>query len=332
MIKSQIARKWRTKYPDMPSHALSRLIYKAKGMNAVFIDKEDVRSALRYVEGKRGAKLAKQVADKSLVLNTPRSLNPYNLPESDKRDWPPFVIQGATRVAIWSDIHFPYQDNEVLTLAIKEAKKRKVDSIVLNGDLIDFYQLSRFDKDPTRRSFAGELEAVKSFFAILRKRFPSAKIYFKLGNHEERYEKYMLAKCRELLGVDDFRLERLLDCEKYGVEVIDKKRIIHLNGLSLIHGHEFVQGMFSPVNIARGLFLRAKTSAMQGHNHSTSEHTEPNLNGEITTTWSTGCMCELHPDYMPINKWNHGFAFVDLDADGVRYYVKNIRVFEGKML
>ena len=330
--KSTIAREWRLKHPDMPTKALARLMYKAKGNNALWSSEETARTSLRYIEGKNGEKSRKALADKALVLTGERPKNPYKLPESDKKDWLPFVITGVSRVAVWSDIHFPYQDNEVLTVAIQEAKKRKVDCIVLNGDLIDFYQLSRFDKDPRRRSFAGELDAVKEFFGILRKHFKTAKIYFKLGNHEERYEKYMYTKCKELLGVENFKLQSLLDCDTYGVEIVDEKRIIHLNKLSLIHGHEFVQGMFSPVNIARGLFLRAKTSAMQGHNHSSSEHTEPNLNGEITTTWSTGCMCELHPEYMPINKWNHGFAFVDLDPDGVRYYVKNIRVFEGRVL
>ena len=88
---------------------------------------------------------------------------------------------------------------------------------------------------------------------------------------------------------------------------------------------------FSPVNIARGLFLKAKVSAMQGHNHQTSEHTETDMNGRITTTWSVGCLSELHPMYMPLNKWNHGFAFVEVQPDG-DFQVQNKRIHKGEVL
>ena len=100
--------------------------------------------------------------------------------------------------------------------------------------------------------------------------------------------------------------------------------------LNIIHGHEFGGSVFSPVNIARGLFLRGKVSAMQGHNHQSSEHSESNMNGELTTTWSLGCLCELHPAYLPINKWNHGFAIVDID--GQNFEVRNKRIHKGKIL
>jgi hypothetical protein len=69
---------------------------------------------------------------------------------------------------------------------------------------------------------------------------------------------------------------------------------------------------------------------MQGHHHQTSEHTETNMNGEITTTYSVGCLCELHPAYLPINKWNHGFAIVDID--GMNAHVRNFRIHKGEVL
>jgi len=105
-----------------------------------------------------------------------------------------------------------------------------------------------------------------------------------------------------------------------------------LNGLNGIHGHEYIGGISAPVNVARGLYLRGKVSAFQGHNHATSEHSETDMNGKIVTTWSIGCLSELHPDYMPLNKWNHGFAMVDLDHNGDDYEFKNKRIYNGKVL
>jgi len=105
-----------------------------------------------------------------------------------------------------------------------------------------------------------------------------------------------------------------------------------LNSLNGIQGHEYIGGIAAPVNIARGLYLKGKVSAFQGHNHSTSEHTETDMNGKVTTTWSIGCLSELHPMYMPLNKWNHGCAVVDLDVNGEDYEFRNKRIYKGKIL
>ncbi len=137
-------------------------------------------------------------------------------------------------------------------------------------------------------------------------------------------------KAGELNGVDEFELENIIKSRAEGIEIIKDKRIIKAGALNIIHGHEFGGSVFSPVNIARGLFLRGKVSAMQGHNHQTSEHTESNMNGEIVTTFSLGCLSELNPAYLPINKWNHGFSMVDIDGES--FDVRNKRIFKGKVL
>jgi hypothetical protein len=137
-------------------------------------------------------------------------------------------------------------------------------------------------------------------------------------------------KAGELEGVDEFNLENIIKARAEGIEVIGDKRIIKAGGLNVIHGHEFPNAGFGPVNIARGLFNKGKASALQGHNHQTSEHTEPDMNGKIITTFSVGCLCELHPAYMPLNKWNHGFAMVDID--GENFEVRNKRIYKGKIL
>jgi hypothetical protein len=56
------------------------------------------------------------------------------------------------------------------------------------------------------------------------------------------------------------------------------------------------------------------------------------MNGKSVTTWSLGCLSELNPAYMPLNKWNHGFAIVDLSDNGEDFHVKNYRIHKGKIL
>jgi predicted phosphodiesterase len=329
MLKTTTARQYRTKYPDKPTLALARVMY---GENKkLFSNVDDARSTLRYIEGKIGEKNKKSVSDKSLVLEGERPKNPYNLPSSDEASYKPFVFSGHKRVAIFSDIHIPYHSIDAITVALDFCKKEKPDALLLNGDALDFHTLSRFEKDPRKKNFALELDTFKATIEVFKKVL-KCKIYFKIGNHEERYEKYLQQKAGELNGVTEFDFENILKARAEGIEVIGDKRIMKLNDLNGIHGHEFINGSFSPVNIARGLYTKAKVSAFQGHNHQTSEHTEPDMNGKIITTWSLGCMCELHPAYMPLNKWNLGFAVVDLDSNGHDYEFRNKRIYKGKVL
>lgn len=323
MTKSDICREWRTKHPDLPSLKLARIIYTRD--NVAFKDVEDARHVLRRIEGKDGVKSRHTITHPA----ESRPYNPYSIPKSDETSFIPFKIK-EKKILILSDIHIPYHSIESLTAAFDFGKSYKPEAILLNGDTLDFFSLSKFCRDPRKRHFFEELNSFKELIAIIQKLFPEAKLYFKIGNHEERYMHYLFMKAGELVGVEEFELENIIKARANGITIIGDKRIIHAGGLNIIHGHEFASGFFSPVNVARGLFLRGKTSALQGHNHQTSEHTESDMNGKITTTWSTGCLCELHPEYMPLNKWNSGFATVDVD--GRDFKVDNYRITNGKIL
>jgi predicted phosphodiesterase len=327
-LKADIAREYRSKYPDMPSLKLARIMYN-KNVEA-FKDVEDARSKLRYIEGKQGTIDRKKVAKTEHIKTEPRPYNPYKLPESDETSYEPYIISGNKRILLLSDIHIPYHSITAITAALDYGKKIKPDIVLLNGDTLDFHGLSRFARDPRKRSFADELNSFKAFMEILEKTFPKAKKVLKIGNHEERYLHFLWQKAGELHGVEEFELESIIKARANGIDIVGEKRIIKAGGLNIIHGHEFSSGFFSPVNVARGLYLRGKTSAIQGHNHATSEHTEPDMNNKITTTWSVGCLCELHPAYMPLNKWNQGLA--DIQLDGENFNVDNKRIYKGKVL
>lgn len=328
--KAAIAREYRTKYGmDMPTRKLSRIMYNEN--NLTFKDIEDARTVLNKIEGKAGgAKCIKAAKNTGLYNPVRRSENPYNLPQSDETIYEPYIITGR-RILVLSDIHIPYHSVSALTAAFDWAKDKQVDTILLNGDTIDAHKLSKYVTDPKKRDFAGELETFREFFTVLTDTFPKAKVIFKIGNHEERYNAFLAQKAGELSGVHEFSLENIIRARAQGIDFVTDKRIMKAGDLNIIHGHEFTGGSFSPVNIARGLFLKAKVSAMQGHNHQTSEHTETDMNGRITTTWSVGCLSELHPMYMPLNKWNHGFAFVEVQDDG-DFQVQNKRIHKGEVL
>ena len=327
--KTELCREYFKKYPTYPRLKLARIIYDENKLK--FKDVESVRSNLRYIAGKRGAADRKSLLDKSMIETENRPFNPYSLPQSDETKFEPFIFSGHKRIAILSDIHVPYHSISSLTAAIEFCKKEKPDGLLLNGDTMDCHHLSRFIKDPKSRDFKLELDTFKALINVFEKQL-KCKIYFKIGNHELRYQLFLQQKANELIGVEEFDFENIIKARARGITIIGDKQVMKMNELNGIHGHEYIGGISAPVNVARGLYLRGKVSAFQGHNHSTSEHSETDMNGKIVTTWSIGCLSELHPNYMPLNKWNHGMAIVDLDANGRDYFFRNKRIYKGKVL
>lgn len=330
MKKTEIARKFRIQYGmEMPIMKLARLMYKEHNLD--FKDYNDARKWLSYIEGKSGKKSKANKQNVQFHLKEYRSNNPYELPASEEVEYKPYKITGHEKVGILSDVHLPYHNIDALTEALATLKEEKVDALLLNGDIIDCHQLSRFAKDPKKRDFKYELDSLKMFFDAIDKVL-NCKVYYKIGNHENRYEQFLYQKAQEIAGIEDFEFKNIIKAKERGVEVIESNRFMKLNNLNGIHGHEYIGGISAPVNIARGLYLRGKVSAFQGHNHATSEHTETDMNGKITTTYSIGCLCELSAPYMPLTKWNHGYAFVELDANGKDYRFHNKRIYKGKTL
>ena len=316
-----------TKLPNASTMALSRMLFKTYPLD--FDNLEQARGIVRYYRNE----LNKSSRTIVVGFRTEKTKKQFmmKLPESDYQKCEPFIIpKGQNNILLLSDIHLPYQDNKALELAINYGIENKVNCVYLNGDTIDMYQASRFVKDRRLRDLAGELEMTRNFLKQLQETF-KCPIYFKIGNHEARWEHYLMLKAPELLGVDDFKLEQILRFREFGVTLVKDKQISYAGKLPILHGHEWYGGFAPPVNPARGLFLKAKESAIVGHHHRTSEHTEKTLSGEVTTTWSTGCLCGLEPEYAPYNNYNHGFAHVKVSKDG-NYELKNIRIINYKIV
>lgn len=335
--QNKIVREYCMKYVKVGTRSLSRVIYKYH--SDIFKDEEHVRDYIRYIRGQCGKSHRKEIKDKSLLEMEKRSTkngleNPYNLPESYEIKREPFIIPKANKnILVISDLHIPYHNIDAVTLALNYGKNEKVDTIIINGDLLDFYFISRFHKDPRKRSVKQEIDAARQFLQILRFHFKAANIYYLLGNHDVRYQMWLESKAVEMLGCEEFELGTILRLGELGIQIIDDKTLIKAGKLIITHGHLIIRGVFAPVNAARGAYMRAKQSILIGHTHKISEHTETNMDQEITTTWSAGCLCELSPDYNPFaNGYAHGFAHVKITDNEGNYSVKNLRIYNGKIL
>lgn len=235
-------------------------------------------------------------------------------------------------IIVGADAHIPYHDSATIELFINRAVSIGAKTILLNGDWLDCYQLSRFQRDPRMRRIEEEMGTAHQIFSAIRSACPDARIIYKYGNHEERYDSYLMRQAPDLAGLKSSKLENQaeLGLAELKIEVVDNRRVVKADHLYIIHGHEYGSGVSSPVNPARGLYLKTKKSAMCGHYHQSSEHTETAINGDVATCWSGGCLCGLHPQYMPLNKWNHGFTEIQYE-DGF-FTVRNRRIVNVRLL
>ena len=320
---SNLIKSYLTKFPKLPSLTLARLIYKEN--NKQFTNMEAVRSCLRYYRGKKGEKTKSQLASREFLDQAIE----FVMPESYAETFEPYEIS-QSRTLIISDMHIPYQDNDSIQKAINYGKEKKVNCILINGDLLDMCSISRFGRDWRQRQIHEEFEATRVFLNSLREHFPKAKIVFKYGKHDERYEKFLFLKAPEIFDCTDFQLEVLLKLGELKSEVVKEKRPIRIGKLTVLHGHELFGGS-GGVNPARGTFLKTLENVVVGHYHKTSSNTEASMYGDVFSVHSVGCLCGKTPYYMPINKWNTGFAYCELDIKSGNYTFYNLKIINGKI-
>jgi predicted phosphodiesterase len=297
-----------------------------------FASVEQARNAVRYYNGSFGASGRKHRKIEKTHNGDAHRANPYRIPSADHKDYKPYILdKNARKVLIISDVHVPFHSVSALTSVIDRAKEYQPDTIFINGDFMDCHHLSRFTKDPGTRHFKEELEICRQILDMLLNEIAPTRCVWKEGNHEERYQIYMANRAPELLELDHFNFEKVFGLDVLGVGWVDEKQIVKIGNLPIIHGHEYVRSVFSPVNVAKGYYTKAKSSVMVSHHHQTSEHTDPDILGSVMTAWSIGCLCDLSPKYMPLNRWNHGFAELNLSSSG-SFKVDNYRIDKGKLL
>jgi predicted phosphodiesterase len=324
-----MARRLVALHPEAPAKTLGRRLAADTG-NAITLDQAYQR--IRYVLGVKGAKVRKNgLSSGTCVARPPRKPGQgMPMPRSKAEPWGPHDLGVTGLVGVLSDIHVPYHDEIALRAAVDQLLGDRIDGLVLNGDVADFYSISRYTKDPRKRRFKAEVDAVREMLAWLRGKFPEIPIVFKAGNHEERWNAWLAQHAPELADDPRTGLGEWLEMSRFDITLVEDQRPIMAGKLPIMHGHEKGKGISAPVNQARGAFLRLHHTVLEGHGHRTSAHCEPDMFGREIFCWSTGCLCDLRPEYARINKFNHGFATVLVEGDG-QFNVENFRIADGKV-
>lgn len=332
-ISGQIVLDYLEKYPQwMPSSTLASLIMKEQSNH--FDNHENVRYLIRYYRGKTGANKMVKGKNTQFVEDFKRTSSNFAQPETWVEEKIVYTLPiGIKKMGFISDLQVPFHDPKAIDVCFKYLLEQKIDSLFINGDLVDFYQLSDFQKDPRVRKFDEEYEAIIQMLGFIRKTFKDIPIYYNLdANHEFRYERYMRSKAPELLGLNGkFNIEEILMLNTFNIIGIKNIDHVKFGKLPIIHGDTtFRRG--SGVNPAKTLYDRVKQSAIASHVHQVQSYTTKNqFDEDVFTCWTTGHLMHPNVEYCKhVDNYSQGFAILEKDKDGF-YQVHNKRIYKNKI-
>jgi predicted phosphodiesterase len=237
------------------------------------------------------------------------------------------ITDNFKKIGILSDIHVPYHSMSAIICAIKYLRENQIDCLILNGDIMDFYAISRHEKEKDLRDFAREIEMARNFLQKIRDLFPLIPIYYKMGNHENRWQRYLNEQAEEFAQLHEMQFEQFFRLDKLNMIFVPDWQGIELADLLILHGHELMAGGMNP---SQSTFNKTFCNTIIGHVHRTTNTIKKNGFKDYFKTYSTGCLTQLSPKYYPFAQHNHGFAVVEVENGKTK--VSNLIIKDGKIV
>lgn len=241
--------------------------------------------------------------------------------------------KGIYSILSGSDCHDREADPFVLDVFIDTAKRLQPDVILLNGDVFDMYEFSRFDIDPREVAIKERFDFVKGrIFAPLREACPDSQIDINLGNHEWRILKLLADRTPHLkvllsdvmgltlddvFGVHEFEIN--LNCKwdlaafiKRDIEKqVKENYIVYWDAFVAAHIRDFGFGL----------------SGTSGHTHRPETKTSRNLAAGNTTWTTTGSIARTDAHYIEgLDKSMNGFGIFHVHPKSREVVAENILI------
>jgi hypothetical protein len=230
------------------------------------------------------------------------------------------------RWVVVNDLQLPFEDQDVVWgLVVPFIRDLKPHGAVLNGDVLDHYEISDFSRDPKLRcaDLKSEREGLHKLLDALE---PVTKERFFIeGNHEDRYRRYVWSRVPELAAADGVKtFADAFKLDEYGFKHKAYGEHVMLGKLMVTHGFTVRQhSAFS----AKAHFDRLGTSVLIGHTHRLGIFHRTNQSGDHAA-YENGCLCRLDGlGYAQFPDWQQGFSVVDVFAGG-SFNVQQIRIID----
>lgn len=214
---------------------------------------------------------------------------------------------------VMADIHIPYQDDVALSTMFDYVDPLNPDIIVILGDLVDFYQISRFIKNPAKKGISDEIKETKKFLQDLRARYPKAEIILYKGNHEDRMDRFVLQSAKEIYELVSDLLEVKLGLNELNIQFISEP--FRIGKLWHLHGHEKQMGSYNPEYITNVFWKYIHDHFIVGHFHRSQDKIFKRIDNNVYWGGALGYLAK-DLDYARLNAWNKGFGIIRYNPDG----------------
>lgn len=233
-------------------------------------------------------------------------------------------------IGVVNDIHFPFQDDEALFRAIEILKKEKPDVIVINGDLVDFWEISKFNRVPHfGKMLKEELALASSFLSDLRQDHPQARIIYTEGNHEFRIKSYVINNAPALYDenfLPDFLKLNDLKIEWVGTRAGAARWVdtyINIEGIYI--GHFNAVSQKSGYTVTGIMDKKGAGNFVQAHIHRAAIVWKRGIDHKQYFGVENPCLAKLDPFYDSTNNWAQGLTIIKRDENGL--WRPNVIVF-----
>lgn len=230
-----------------------------------------------------------------------------------------------------SDWHIPFHDGKAIDLLkfFLRDYSDKLDYFIINGDLLDCWEISKFSRVPNSgESLRDEFDWAYDELRAIRKIIPNTKIIIVEGNHEFRLKKYIIERAKELYGLRGLTIQEQLRLNELNIEYIPTlegaNKFTHNDFKigDLYIGHYDKASKYSIANLVESLGV----SFIQGHDHRFSMFSKTFRDGRELIGLGQGCLCSLKPSYIAFPNWQQGFSVFYKKKDKNRFQVYGVRI------
>jgi len=210
-------------------------------------------------------------------------------------------VSEEEKVIVTGDWHIPFIDNKAYNVTKAFCKKYKPDIVVINGDLLDFYRISKFDKNPARKEDVSDnIHLAKEYLKDFKDSLPNkTELYLLDGNHDVRLEQF-LWKTPELYSLlsEYVSLNNLLELDKQKIKYLKadadywKSTNCHLEiaDTIIMHGDSRINGAKGGINAAINTAKKIRKNTIINHTHNLNLKYESNGYNTIFGG-NAGCLC-----------------------------------------
>lgn len=234
---------------------------------------------------------------------------------------------------VFGDVHGIYVDLHCWDIVKQIIKDLKPNKVIINGDFIDFYGISKFDKDPNRQdNLQDEIDQAVNLLQQLRCIFKGEIIYIE-GNHEARMRKYLWAKAPELSSLRGLSIEELLCLDKFNIQYIESKGKSAYYNLGKIKIGHFDVALQESAASEKKLVLKYADTIIQGHTHRLGKFYKSfGTEDKLVVGVGSGCCCQLDPEYCSDPNWMQGLVVISKIVDKNRYHIQDVPIIKHQTL